>query len=146
MQIFYPEVCASSLGSFNELVVKQNFPSTESIHIFKKTYFAYQWNVHKLWNEEKRNSYLKKFETCWNSIWQLTFLTNKTRGRYIKKAEKKKQMLKSFKTISCSMKKLCLRNKHSAEKHTSKELGESGLKTCVIALLRIYDDEYVHRK
>ena len=44
------------------------------------------------------------------------------------------------------MKKLCLRNKHSAEKHTSKELGESGLKTCVIALLRIYDDEYLLRK
>ena len=36
MQIFYPEVCASNLGSFNELVVKQNFPSTESIHVFKK--------------------------------------------------------------------------------------------------------------
>ena len=36
MQIFYPEVCASSFGSINELVVKENFPSTESIHIFKK--------------------------------------------------------------------------------------------------------------
>ena len=56
-------------------------------------------------------------------------------------------MLKSFKTISCSINIfLFLRNKHSAEKHTSKELGESGLKTCVIALLRIFFDDYVLRQ
>ena len=39
--------------------------------------------------------------------------------------------------------KICLRNKYSAKKHTTKEVGESGLKTCVIALLRIEDDNYV---
>ena len=42
--------------------------------------------------------------------------------------------------------KICLRNKYSAKKHTTKEVGESGLKTCVIALLRIEDDNYVLSK
>ena len=112
--IFYLKVCAVSWVCFNEHVAKKYSHELIPIHLCKEPISLTIGMYIKDRNDEKRKSYLKEFKTCWNSIWQLTFLDSKTRGSENKnklvkrniKTERKIQTLKSFKTFSCSLKKV----------------------------------------